>query len=184
MLVLKPFPSDRSVPPIEISASVNRDRHILSIEYQLHGDLNTLIIPAQTTTPTRKSLLWENTCFEFFVGVPGSPDYWEFNLSPAGDWNIFHLDNYRQGLREELAFRSLGFDVSMEQNLLLLKLLVNLEGIIPAQQDLEISVATVIESQLGEISYWAITHSGDTADFHLRDSFTLKISASIFGDGD
>jgi hypothetical protein len=178
MLVLKPFSSDQSVPPIELSANVHRDRDILSIEYQLHGDFNTLIIPAQTSTPTRKSFLWENTCFEFFVGVPGLPDYWEFNLSPAGDWNIFHLDNYRQGLREELTFTSLEFDVSVEQNLLLLKLSVNLAEIIPAQRDLEISVTTVIESQLGEISYWAINHSGDTADFHLRDSFALKISAS------
>jgi hypothetical protein len=178
MLVLKPFPSDRSVPPIELSANVHRDRDILSIEYQLRGDLNTLIIPAQTATPTRKSFLWENTCFEFFVGVPGSSDYWEFNLSPTGDWNIFHLDSYRQGLREELAFTSLEFDVSMTQNLLLLKLVVNLESIIPAQRDLEISVTTVIESQLGEISYWAINHSGEIADFHLRDSFTIEISAS------
>lgn len=178
MLILKPFPTDRSVLAIELAASVNRDRDFLSIEYQVRGDLGSLIIPVQTTTPTRKSLLWENTCFEFFVGVPGLPDYWEFNLSPAGDWNIFHLDNYRQGLREELAFTSLGFDVSQGQDLLSLRLSVNLATIIPAQRDLEISVTTVLESQLGEISYWAITHSGDTADFHLRDSFSLKISAS------
>ncbi len=178
MLSLKPFPTDRYLPPIELSASVNRDREWLSLEYQVRGDLSTIVIPAQTTTPTRKDFLWEHTCFEFFVGIPGLSDYWEFNLSPAGDWNIFHLDRYRQGLREEPNFRSLEFEVSQEQNLLLLKLSVNLGQVIPAQRDLEISVTTVIESQLGEISYWAITHSGDTADFHVRDSFTLKISAS------
>jgi hypothetical protein len=29
----------------------------------------------------------------------------------------------------------------------------------------------VIKDKNSEVSYWALTHQGATADFHLRDSF-------------
>ena len=175
MLNLTPFVRNISAPPIDLTALLDRHDDILSIEYHLQGDLDTLIIPPQVSQPTRKSLLWEHTCFEFFLGVPGMPEYWEFNLSPAGDWNIYHLDNYRQGLREELAFTSLPFELSLKPSSLVLKLQVNLEHIIKSTQALEVSITSVIEPHTGEISYWAVTHTGKTADFHLRDSFSSSL---------
>jgi hypothetical protein len=175
MLQLKPFSQDRSILSIDLDATIDRQDNIFSIEYHLHGDLSTLILPPPTSTPTRKSLLWEHTCFEFFLGVPGVPEYWEFNLSPAGDWNIFHLDNYRQGLREELAFESLALKITFQSRSLVLKLELDLGHIIQAPQDLEVSVTSVIEPHAGEISYWAVTHTGEQADFHLRDSFSISL---------
>jgi hypothetical protein len=172
---LKPFSRDLSIPPIDLTTKLDRCDNILSIEYHLQGDLDTLIIPPQIPQPTRKSLLWEHTCFEFFLGVPGLPEYWEFNLSPAGDWNIYHLDNYRQGLREELAFTSLPFEIALQPSSLMLMLELDLEHIIPIDRDLEVSVTSVIEPRAGEISYWAVTHTGETADFHLRDSFSPSL---------
>jgi hypothetical protein len=172
---LKPFSTDRSTQSIDLAARLDRHEDILSIEYHLHGDLNTLIVPPPVPNPTRKSLLWEHTCFEFFLGVPGMPEYWEFNLSPAGDWNIYHLDNYRQGLREELAFTSLSFQVALQPSSLMLGLELDLSRIIKADRDLEVSVTSVIEPLAGEISYWAVTHTGETADFHLRNSFSIEI---------
>jgi hypothetical protein len=175
MLKLEPFSKDLSTPSIDLTAVIDRQDNIFSIEYHLTGDLSTLIIPPPTAKPTRKSLLWEHTCFEFFLGVPGMPEYWEFNLSPAGDWNIFHLDNYRQGLREELAFNSLSFFTELESRSLVLKLELDLAHIIESHQNLEVSVTSVIEPPVGEISYWAVTHSGEQADFHLRDSFSISL---------
>jgi hypothetical protein len=172
---LKPFDRDLSIPPIDLDAKVDRHDNILSIEYHLHGDLDTLLIPLQVPQPTRKFLLWEHTCFEFFLGVPGMPEYWEFNLSPAGDWNIYHLDNYRQGLREELAFTSLPFEIALQPSSLVLKLELDLGHIITPDRDLEVSLTSVIEARAGEISYWAVTHTGETADFHLRDSFSTSL---------
>ncbi len=172
---LTPFSRDIFTPPIDLAANLDRHDNILSIEYHLHGDLNTLIIPPRAPNPTRKSLLWEHTCFEFFLGVPGIPEYWEFNLSPTGDWNIYHLDNYRQGLREELAFHSLPFEITLQPNSIVLKLEVDLKHIIESDRDLQASVTSVIEPRAGEITYWAVTHSGEAADFHLRDSFSLSL---------
>jgi hypothetical protein len=175
MLKLQPFSKEISTPSIDLTAKLDRHQDVLSIEYHLQGDLNALIIPPQVPHPTRKSLLWEHTCFEFFIGVPGIAEYWEFNLSPAGDWNVYHLDNYRQGLREELAFISLPFEIDLQPSSLMLKLELDLAHIIESDRDLELSVTSVIEPRAGEISYWAISHSGETADFHLRDSFSISL---------
>ena len=61
--------------------------------------------------PARRDRLWEETCFEFFLAVKNSPRYWEFNLSPAGHWNVYRFADYRQGMQEEPAFASLPFSV-------------------------------------------------------------------------
>jgi hypothetical protein len=171
---LQPFPGNRLLPEIELDGKIDRSSGILSIEYQLIGDLTQVEI-APSAAPTRKFALWEATCFEFFLGVPGDRDYWEFNLSPAGDWNIFHLDDYRQGLRDELAFTSLPFIVEQQPNSLLLALEFDLSKIVAVDQSIEISVTTVIKSVAGEMSYWAATHCGSDADFHRRDSFAIKM---------
>jgi hypothetical protein len=172
---LQPFPTTDSLPEIEIIGSLDRSNEILSIEYQLIGDLAAIEITNLSTTPTRKFALWEHTCFEFFLGVPGAREYWEFNLAPSGDWNVFHLDDYRQGLRDELAFTSLPVKIDLRANLLSLRLEFDLSKIISIAQKIEVSIAAVIEPMHYEISYWAVNHSGSAADFHRRDSFILKI---------
>jgi hypothetical protein len=174
---LVPFTTESSLPRVEISGNIDRNDEYLSIEYQLQGDLNSIAIDPPKIFPSRQSELWTKTCFEFFIGVPGDRNYWEFNLSPSGDWNVFHLDDYRRGLRDETAFTSLPFTVEREANSLVLKLNISIESLSESlrQRDLEISVTTVIESDRNEISYWALTHTGKEADFHLRDSFMLKL---------
>ncbi|WP_373542719.1 DOMON-like domain-containing protein [Chamaesiphon sp.] len=171
---LVPFAVD-SVPPIEIVGNIDRSGHLLAIDYQLLGELDSVAIPSPAAAPSRKFGLWEATCFEFFIGVIGDRNYWEFNLSPSGDWNVFHLDDYRQGLRDETAFTSLPFDVDRFANSLTLKLVVDLSQIISIDRELEVSVTTVIKSTQDDISYWALTHCGEEADFHLRDSFVIKL---------
>jgi hypothetical protein len=173
---LQPFTIDSDLPDIEIVGEIDRDdRNILSIEYQVQGDLNAVAIAPLNSLPSRKFELWESTCFEFFIGVPGNSNYWEFNLSPTGDWNVFALDNYRQGLRNEIAFTSLPIAIDRQANTLLLKLTVDLTNIISLDRNLEVSVTTVIKSTEDKISYWALTHTGTEADFHRRDSFIINI---------
>ncbi len=172
---LYPFSTDDRLLAIEISGKIDRHDGLLAIEYQLSGDLTQVEIPAPAEFPTRTSHLWEATCFEFFLGIPGDRNYWEFNLSPSGDWNIFHLDDYRQGLRNELAFTSLPFTIKQQPNSFSLCLELDLTKMILEAVDLEVSVTAVIKSLQGEMSYWALTHCGTEADFHRRASFIIRI---------
>jgi hypothetical protein len=172
---LKPFSSNHPLFEIEISGNIARHFNTLSIQYQILGQLAELAIPAIADSPTRKDNLWQQTCLEFFLGIKNSFQYWEFNLSPAGDWNIYHFDDYRQGMQIEAAFTSLPFVVRNRPNCLLLSVELDLDKIVEIEQKIEIAIASVIQPKVGEVIYWALTHSGSQADFHQRESFTIDL---------
>jgi hypothetical protein len=143
----------------------------LSLSYQVTGDLSKLLIPAQNSSPQRVTGLWEATCLEFFLAPVGHSEYWEFNMSPSGDWQVFKLEGYRQGLRQELAVMALPFVVDVAEGVMSLMVSIDLTQLLPPQTAWEISVTTVLQDINKDFSYWAIDHAGSEADFHLRQSF-------------
>lgn len=172
---LQPFPADVSFPELEITGKITRDRQKLQIHYFLAGDLSAIAFSSLSATPTRQHNLWENTCFEFFLGIRNSTKYWEFNLSPGGDWNVYRFTDYRQGMEEETAITSLPFDVSRRSPSGQLDLEFDLNSITLAEQDLDIGITTVIKTKNNQVTYWALSHPGMKADFHQRDSFIKKL---------
>jgi hypothetical protein len=171
---LQPFTANQLLPDYTITGDIIRNAHHLSIAYTVVGDLQNITIAAPADTPTRRDELWMDTCFEFFLGVKNSPQYWEFNLSPAGHWNIYRFDGYRQGMQVESAVQTLAFSVERLSDSLAIALDFNLDQIVPGEQALEVAITTVIKYQDGEVTYWALTHTGTEADFHRRDSFTIN----------
>ena len=168
---LIPFNSN-TAPAIAIEGDIERNSDCLKIEYRLEG-VSQIIVPEQNDLPTRRYDLWEHTCFEFFLGLKDSTIYWEFNLSPAKDWNVFHFPNYRRNIAEEMAFNTLPFEVLLQDDSLLLNLEVRLDKII-SESDLEVGITTVVEDEQ-QLSYWALTHPAKQADFHDRDSFIITL---------
>jgi hypothetical protein len=171
---LKPF-AEETAPPIAIAGEIARQNNTVSIQYHLQGPLEQLIIPEPMTPPLRRYELWETTCFEFFLAEVGALNYWEFNLSPSGNWNVFRLTDYRENLTEELAIASLPFRVEQYADALHLNLGVDLAPLFPQAPVLEVGITTVIQAENGQISYWALTHCGREADFHRRESFVIQI---------
>ena len=139
------------------------------------GPLSQVVIPAAAEPPARRHGLWQETCFEFFLGVQDSPGYWEFNLSPAGDWNVYRFSGYRQGMAEEQAFSRLPFSAQIGEDSLRLALEVDLAGMVPAGPALEVGLATVVKLRDGAITYWALSHPGPRPDFHRRDGFIVVL---------
>jgi len=172
---LQPFPPIGPPLNFKITGHIARRPRQLAIRYDLRGDLAELMIPAPADMPARRAGLWEETCFEFFLGVKDSPRYWEFNLSPAGPWNVYRFDGYRQGMAEETAFAALPFDVKQQSDSLLLVLEMNIDKIVRADQPLEVAIAAVIQLAGGGLAYWALTHPGPQPDFHRRDSFLVEL---------
>ena len=160
---------------MKITGTIGRRADTLSIGYALLGNLSELTIPSQGEFPGRKDRLWEGTCLEFFLGGKDSEPYWEFNLSPAGHWNVYHFTSYRQDMREEQAFRSLPFRIRMEPEALRLSLDLELGKIILAGKTVEVAVCAIIKAITGKRSHWALAHPGPRPDFHRRDGFLLSI---------
>ncbi|MEM7725286.1 MAG: DOMON-like domain-containing protein [Cyanobacteria bacterium P01_A01_bin.45] len=179
---LQPFRKSRRshqsslVPDIKITGAIARnENNLLDIYYVLQGDLTKIEIPEVADIPARENELWETTCFEFFIGIKNSLRYWEFNLSPTGNWNIYKFNGYRQGMREEPKISLLPFHVEHQLDNFSLKLQLDLDKLVPIRQKLNIAISAVVKDKNRNISYWALKHCGDVADFHLRNSFNIEI---------
>jgi hypothetical protein len=171
---LIPFNSNHT-PPIQITGSISHQNNKLNIKYLLAGDLSTIIIAKLNNTPVRQDELWEHTCFEFFLKPKNTNIYWEFNLSPSGNWNVFRFQNYRANLTPEMAFSYLPFTVSQQQETLSVESNLDLNKLAIQQPDLDIAITTVIERHDQQLSYWALKHPITKPDFHHQDGFTISL---------
>lgn len=171
---LKPFTTPQ-VSMVSICGSATRAENTLSITYLLSGELDKVMIPPPNQASKRRNHLWKKTCFEFFLrsAQPNSSQYWEFNLSPAGDWNVFSLTGYRQGLQEERAIATLPFKTELSSDKLSLSISVDIAALV-GSQDILLGISTVLILEQTE-SFWAIAHPTQKADFHHPDSFALRL---------
>lgn len=173
--VLQPFLAGLPRPMVSVSGSLRRQGTRLAITFTIAGRLADLIIPPPAPTPARRWLLWEATCCEFFLAIPGAADYWEFNLSPSGDWNVFHLSSYRQGIREESAIADLTVLVQGQPDRLTLSLPIDLAAILPPDRPWEAAVSAVLQHTDGRFTFWALSHPAPQPDFHHRGGFLLTL---------
>jgi hypothetical protein len=162
-------------PELKISGTLSRHSNTLAINYELSGSLDRIKIPLPESKPVRKNRLWEETCFELFIGIKGTDPYWEFNLSPSGNWNVYRFNDYRKGMAEETAFSTLPFCVTHTPDSLKMILEISLNKILPPAQALQAGISAVIKNNHGNITYWALTHPGPKPDFHQPDSFILEL---------
>jgi hypothetical protein len=176
---LKPFPGEGNPAALTIGGSIARRADTLSVRYEVRGDLSKVSIPAAEAEPRRKDRLWEETCLELFLGTKDSDRYWEFNLSPAGNWNVYRFDRYREGMREESAIPSLPFDVRRDPEALLLTAETGIGKIVPADRNLAAAIAAVIGTTEGGKSHWALAHPSSRPDFHRRDGFALILPSMV-----
>lgn len=172
---LFPFP-DQNLPDIQITGQISRKNNLLTVHYSLTGSVEVVLFPSASLQPARKDDLWKATCFEFFLSIPNQPQYWEFNISPSGHWNVYKMDAYRRvGFREETQFQQLPFSYGIGAGYISVKVAVDLSPIIQAKDTIQAGVTSIIRTRDSHESYWALAHPQPQADFHLRESFVLKI---------
>ena len=174
---LKPFPGEAKGTGIRIAGSIGRREPSMTLRFELAGDLSDVAIPETAKVAARRDRLWEGTCLELFLGLKGSPRYWEFNLSPAGHWNVYRFESYRKGFLEEPAFATLPFEVRREPRAVRLFLDFELGTIVSAGEELDVAVCAVVRSKTGDTSHWALAHSGSRPDFHRREDFRIRLPA-------
>ena len=180
---LRPFTADQHLQGIQLSCAASWRAGELSLHFHLSGPLAPLVLPDRhDSSPERRDALWQSTCFEAFIGRPGQPGYWELNLAPDGDWNLYALSGYRANLQPESRIQAMPFSLHRQalnpqeeglegQQRLDLQLSLDLSALIPPEAAVEISATAVLESVGHGCSYWAWRHTGPEPDFHRRDSF-------------
>ena len=176
---LTPFEKDGSLSGMECKGHLARRIDTLFVHYEIVGGSLRIDIPARKREPSRRIGLWENTCLELFVAVKDRDQYWEFNLSPSGDWNVFRFEHYRNEghadtLREEPLVASLPFRTQRRSGSFVFDMEFDLDRLVRKDQFLEIGIAAIIQFDKDK-THWALTHYGPRPDFHRRDSFVIEL---------
>jgi hypothetical protein len=172
---LIPFPA-ASIPVITLTGEISLQEYELRLDYVLAGNVNDIYFPPITVNPGRKDELWKTTCFEFFLALKDQARYWEFNLSPSGDWNVYAMDAYRRsGFRQDQSISRLPFDVRFDDRHYFLSVCINLLPIIPSAEPLQAGITAIIQTKDGRETYWSLHHPAAQADFHLRDGFVCSL---------
>jgi hypothetical protein len=189
MLALKPFGGRPYPPDLTVSGQASRQgghqAGRLELVWRLNGDLDALVLPEPSQSRRRCDGLCQTTCLEAFWGFAGHDAYWELNVAPSGDWNLYRLSHYRGPLEP------VGLEVPPPWHLRRtageLEVAVDIDlGEVAGGEDpavatlpLEISLTAVIE-QVGQgVSYWALAHTGAEPDFHRRESFWLMVPPGV-----
>lgn len=169
-------PFAENAPPTEITASIVSVKNLLTVSFSLSGNLAMLAIPSfASTTAQRRDNIWTHTCFEIFISPQHREDYWEVNIAPSGDWNFYHFQEYRTGMRREEAFQSLPVHASWTQNTFHIATTIDLQKICTAPNILGTGIASVLAEKNGALSYWAVKHAPDRPDFHRKENFCFDL---------
>ena len=176
---LIPFPGP-NLPAVTIVGRISLQKDLLSIHYALEGRLEDVLLPPASRGPQRKDELWKATCFEFFLAIKDQPGYWEFNIAPSGDWNVYRMDAYRRmGFRVETRISQLRLQTQSQSNGYLLDAAVDLTPIIIPGQELQMGITAILQTKGAIETYWALAHPASKPDFHLRTSFILSLVEQI-----
>jgi hypothetical protein len=172
---LCPFDGGSASPALQLGGEIHREGRHLLLRLRLAGAIESVHLPAPVAAPARRDGLWATTCFECFWAVEGARPYWELNLSPAGHWNLYRLEDYRDGLRPETGYDLPPHRVVRDVGELTLQLDLPLPEGLAAEAPLQVGITSVIEERSGRLSYWALAHPGPEPDFHRREAFLLRL---------
>lgn len=161
-----PFTGSPNLPQLMVSA--RRRGPVLDLAYHL-SSIEGLRWSQPAADPQRRDGLWQGTCLECFVALPGSECYWEFNVTPTGDWNCYRFDAYRRGMRAETAISAL--PVTGSGNARALQIPLDKLGLAAA----DLSVCAVLQREVGDKLHYALHHNAGSPDFHCRESLVWRV---------
>ena len=168
---LRAHPATRAPPPLALEARVEVEGSELTCRYALSGALEQLRLPRPATGRTDE--LWRHTCCELFLAGEGEA-YYEFNFAPGGAWAAYDFTAYRAGRSEAPVTPRVRTQRAPAG--LVLEAQLDLAALTALAREplLRIGVSAVLESESGELSYWALAHAKARPDFHDPGTFVLE----------
>jgi len=164
-----PPPGIAATAGVELAASGT-----LRFTFRLDGALALVRVPARARAE-RVGRLWERTCFEAFIGPAAAEHYVEFNFSPSTEWAAYAFDGYRRGMRPlELAAPPV-VAVQHAADALVVTASVDFAALEPAPWPWRVGLTAVVASAAGQVSHFALAHSGPQPDFHDAAGWLLVV---------
>ena len=171
---LHPHPATPANASFGIKAEASRlgDGRLL-LRYHVLGAVTRLLLP-EPAAPMRTDGLWQHSCFEAFIRLPGEQSYAEFNFSPSGQWAAYRFSRYRQGMEPASAAPMIETRASSE----CYELSASIRPDLRADAAWHLGLTAVIEERCARKSYWSLGHFMDNPDFHDPAGFLLELPAA------
>ena len=175
-LTLVAHPANPPTEPFKVWATVDHAASLgavasTNIWFGVGAPAKRFLIP-EPSEAVRADDLWQTTCFEAFLRLPGAETYREWNFAPSGEWAAYDFTAYREGMANaEIAAPPY---VRMEDNFTWWALGATIA--VDADSEWELGLSAVLEEMDGTKSYWALAHpSGDRPDFHAPGCFAARL---------
>jgi hypothetical protein len=167
---LKPFTNQSEIAPgtqLKIRAGAEIDEHWIQGRFRVDLPQADMSLKLREGFGERKDELWKATCFELFIQPIGHAHYWEMNVAPSGDWNVYFFSDYRLGMQSETRVSPKKFSLepiggagfhlsfSFAQNFLAIE-----------DMNIRIGLSCVWLNNNLQVSYWAREHAQSKPDFH------------------
>ena len=133
------------------------------------------------TAPARSDELWQQTCFEAFVGTAAGAAYYEFNFAPSTQWAAYRFSGYRSGMRVATEISAPMIEVQSAPDRYTLQAALSLDALSGLPRDVawRLGLAAITEDTRGGKSYWALAHPPGKPDFHHFDGFAHELRRSV-----
>ena len=176
-LTLIPHPATPPTEPLKVWANVEHAGALgavatTNIWFGVGAPAGRFVIPPPAPQPARAEELWQTTCFETFLRIPGADSYREWNFAPSGEWAAYDFTSLREGrsdadvsppyirVEDNLTWWALGATIAVE-----------------ADAIWALGLSAVLEEQDGTKSHWALAHPpGEKPDFHAADCFAARLA--------
>lgn len=171
---LQPHPDS---PPLQVrkveARVVSLDADWLRLRWRIDGSERLVVPPF--AGKGRADGLWQTTCFEAFLQVPGQPGYAELNLSPSERWAAYDFAAYREGMSERPFPHEPTCTLRLGQSMAIFDAAIPAPALPPLPW--RYGLSAVIEEEGGVRSYWAIAHPAGQPDFHSPACFAAELAA-------
>lgn len=168
--------SDTRTPRHRVSAIARPgDTGFLELSFEVENSDQIVWPPKLSTAVSREDGLWRSTCFECFIRNSSEAEsYSEWNFSPNGNWAAYDFTAYRAGMKNA----DVGAPTVRETPGIGRKeYSIHFRPIeIPSFSEVYLSLtAVVLEVGVNDPFYWAFDHVGVKPDFHLKESFKMRM---------
>ena len=158
----------------QVSVSFERRSGALNIRYVLPASGLCLPLLPKVDASARADWLWKNTCAELFVAVAGTKAYREFNFSAGGDWAAYDFVDYRTPAPDLAQVVAPKISCGFVEDGCYIDVQIDAKDL-PDSDSAQFGASVVLESEYGNLSYWAAFHPCAKPDFHHRDGFVLTL---------
>ncbi len=154
------------VPVLTVEAAAWRKGSAVHLQYRIAAARPLLVMPT-AGSGERRDGLWQHTCCELFLGAATGSAYLELNLSPAGDWALYHFSGYRirttdltaetPTVRTQWKGENLWVDAAIDVESWKIPWLAG---------QVRVGLSAVLEFDGSTRAYHALAHARDVPDFH------------------